>query len=127
MGDDVVELVRSYFQDGITPHELNGTNVVLIPKKNNPTEMGYLRPISLCNVLVKIISKVMANRMKGMLQSVVAENQSAFIPGRLISDNIMISYEVMHYLKKKRRGEEGVMAIKLDMSKAYDRIEWDYL
>ncbi|KAL8107925.1 hypothetical protein AgCh_024360 [Apium graveolens] len=62
-----------------------------------------------------------------MLDSVVAENQRAFIPGRLITDNIMISFEIMHYLKRKRRGKEGYMALKLDMSKAYDHVEWDYL
>lgn len=123
VGNDIVVMVRKFFQDGVMPANLNDTNVVLIPKKKNPTTMGELRPISLCNVLVKIITKVMANRMK----EVVSENQSVFVPGRLISDNIMISYEVMHYLKRKRRGNEGDMALKLDMSKAYDRIEWDYL
>ncbi|XP_074323088.1 uncharacterized protein LOC141660030 [Apium graveolens] len=62
--------------------------------------------------------------MKNLLDGIVSENQSAFIPGRLISDNIMVSYEVMHCLKRKRRGNEGYMAMKIDMSKAYDRIEW---
>lgn len=89
--------------------------------------MGDLRQISLCNVLAKIITKVVANRLKSTLESVVSENQSAFMAGRLISDNVMVSYEVMHYLKRKRRGRDGQMALKVDMSKAYDRIEWDYL
>lgn len=100
---------------------------MLIPKKKNPSVIGDLRPISLCNVLVKVITKVLANRMKNLLEGVVSESQSAFIPGRLISDNIMVSFELMHYLKRKRRGKEGSMALKLDMSKAYDRIECGYL
>lgn len=107
--------------------DLNNTNVVLIPKKKSPVEITNLRPISLCNVLVKIITKVMANRMKDYLKDIISETQSAFVPGRLISDNFLISYEVMHYLKRKRRGNEGFMALKLDMAKAYDRIEWSYL
>lgn len=127
VGKDVVNLVRRYFAEGDMPHGLNDTNIVLIPKKKYPVNIGYLRPISLCNVLTKVITKVMANRMKGFLQGVVSENQSAFIPGRLISDNILISYEVMHHLKRKKRGKEGYMALKLDLSKAYDRVEWPYL
>lgn len=85
--------------------------------------MGDLRPISLCNVLVKIITKVMVNRLKDLLTDIVAANQSAFIPGKLISDNILVSYEVMYYLKRKIRGKKGFMALKLDMSKAYGRVE----
>lgn len=64
----------------------------------------------------------MANRMKGFLKDIISESQSAIIPGRLISDNILISYEVMHYLKRKKRGKDGFMALKLDMIKPYDRI-----
>lgn len=123
----VTNMVKKFFVDGDMPTNLNNTTMVLIPKKKCPMRMTELRPISLCNVLVKIITKVIANRMKGMLESVVSENQSAFIPGRLISDNVMISYEVMHYLKRKRGGKEGCMALKIDTSKAYDRIEWGYL
>lgn len=62
-----------------------------------------------------------------MLNSVISENQSAFMSGRLISDNMMIAYEVIHFLKRKRREKVRYMALKLDMNKAYDRIKWSYL
>lgn len=127
VGKEVVNMVRDFFLTGELIDGINETNIVLIPKKNNPVVVGDLRPISLCNVLMKVITKVIANRLKELLGRVVSDTQSAFVPGRLISDNIMISYEVMHYLKRKTRGKEGYMAIKLDMSKAYDRIEWDFL
>ena len=122
-----MELTRQFFESGDIMEGLNETNLVLIPKKKNPSTVTELRPIALCNVLMKIITKVLANRLKEVLNTVVSDAQSAFIPGRLISDNIMVSYEVMHYLKRKRFGKEGFMALKLDMSKAYDRIKWDFL
>lgn len=95
----MLKLVQEFFMTGVIKLGLNETNIVLIPKKKNPTVIGELRPIALCNVLMKIITKVLANRMKELLGDVVSDTQSAFIPGRLISDNIMISYEIMHYLK----------------------------
>lgn len=97
VGSDVVEMVRHFFLTGDMTQGLNETNIVLIPKKKNPTVIGELRPISLCNVITKIITKLISNRIKWMLNEVVSENQSAFIPGRLITNNIMISFEVMHY------------------------------
>uniref|UniRef100_A0A803PJ82 Reverse transcriptase domain-containing protein n=1 Tax=Cannabis sativa TaxID=3483 RepID=A0A803PJ82_CANSA len=89
--------------------------------------MADLRPIALCNVIYKVITKVMANRMKPLMDKIVADMQSAFIPGRLITDNILVSFEILLYLKRKRKGKEGYIALKLDMSKAYDRIDWPYL
>lgn len=62
-----------------------------------------------------------------MLPSVVHESQSGFVPGRLITDNIFLAYECFHYLRKKKTGKDGFLGLKLDMSKAYDRVEWNYL
>ncbi|XP_060972631.1 uncharacterized protein LOC133038482 [Cannabis sativa] len=126
VGHDVIEFVRVFFDTGVISDGLNDTHIVLIPKKKNPTQMSDMRPISLCNVLYKIASKVVANRMKGILDIAISETQSAFVSGRLISDNFMVAFEVMHYLKRKTNGRQGYMALKLDMSKAYDRVEWGF-
>ncbi|XP_060960190.1 uncharacterized protein LOC115703873 [Cannabis sativa] len=123
VSNDPITLVKNFFVIGSFPRELNHTNIVLIPKKKHPESMSDLRPISLCNVLYKIISKVLVNRFKDVLPVVISNHQSAFLPGRLISDNIMVAFEIMHYLKRKRVGKDGFMALKLDMSKAYDRVE----
>ncbi|KAL8130847.1 hypothetical protein AgCh_006963 [Apium graveolens] len=127
VGKDIIKAIKEYFATGDLLQSVNDTNIVLIPKKKNPTVIGELRPIALCNVLMKIITKVMANGLKEVINDVVSETQSAFISGRLISDNIMTAYEVMHYLRCKKVGKDGFLALKLDMSKAYDRIEWDFL
>ncbi|KAM6561714.1 hypothetical protein CsatA_030953 [Cannabis sativa] len=127
VGKDITTLVQRFFSCGEFPDYLIHTNVVLIPKKSHPESMNELRPIALCNVTYKILSKVLANRLKGILTQVISETQSPFLPGRLITDNILISYEIMHYLKRKQKGKQGFMAIKLDMSKAYDRVEWGFL
>ena len=65
--------------------------------------------------------------MQELLHLIVGENQSVFILGHFITDNVMVSYEIMHHLKRVRRGQDEFMALKLDMSKAYGRIEWGYL
>ena len=102
------------------PASLNATNIALIPKGNEQRNMRDWRPIALCNVLYKVLSKVLANRLKLVLQKCISDNQSAFVPGRSILDNAMVAIEVVHYMKLKTKGKQGNVALKLDISKAYD-------
>uniref|UniRef100_A0A803QPF5 Reverse transcriptase domain-containing protein n=1 Tax=Cannabis sativa TaxID=3483 RepID=A0A803QPF5_CANSA len=117
------EVCKALFQ----MHPDKSTGLDGMTPVKNPSSMTDLKPISLCNVLYKIISKVLANHLKEVLPQLISTNQSTFVHGRLITDNIMISYEVMHYLKRKSRGKEGFMTLSLDFSEAYDRVEWQFL
>ncbi|KAF7148704.1 hypothetical protein RHSIM_Rhsim03G0167500 [Rhododendron simsii] len=127
IGDDVFNAIRSFFQDGVMPAEMNQTNVTLIPKVSNPEGMNHLRPISLCRFIYKIISKVLANRLQPYMNEIITEHQSAFIPGRQIQDNIIVAHEVFHFLRNKKVGSKASLAVKLDLNKAYDRVCWDFL
>ena len=89
--------------------------------------MPDYRPISLSNVVSRIVSKVLANKVKGILPNIISNAQSAFIPNRLITDNTAVAYEMLHRLRNKRQWKVGHMAIKLDINKAYDRVEWEFL
>ena len=74
-------------------------------------------------MVARIISKVIANRLKLILPNVISNAQSAFVPNRLIIDNTIVAFEVLHRMRNKRSGEKGQMAVKLNISKAYDRVE----
>ena len=126
LGDSLVTEVLDAVNNCKIPDGWNDTTIVLIPKVNNPTMVSQFRPISLCNVVYKVISKMLANILRGILLDIISDHQSAFVPGRLIIDNILIAYESIHRIKKKC-GKRGLCVIKLDMHKTYDRVEWNFL
>ena len=104
----MIKIVINILNSNAPITELNKTNITLIPKINNPSKISEFRLISLCNVSYKIVSKFLANRLKPLLSAIIFENQSAFIPSRLITDNVPIAFEIMHYLKKKKGWQGGV-------------------
>lgn len=107
--------------------DVNYTFITLIPKVSDVKKVGEFRLISLCNVIYKIVAKVLANRLKSTLPHVISPNQSAFILGRLITDNIVIAYETLHTMTTKCKGNNRCMALKLDTNKAYDQVDCDFL
>ena len=127
MGGEIALLVIDVLNYGVMPANLNLTHIALIPKVTNPTCVTEFRPISLCNVLYKLISKLLANRLKRVLPCLITPTQSAFVPDRLITDNILAAYETLYTMHTRIKGKKGFMAVKLDMSKAYDRVEWGFL
>ncbi|KAH9769616.1 reverse transcriptase domain-containing protein [Citrus sinensis] len=106
---------------------LNHTYIALIPKLQNPRKVTNFWPISLCNVIYRIVAKTLANRLKQILDTIISPTQSAFIPNRLITDNVIIGYECLNKIRQSRGKKYGLVALKLDISKAYDRIEWNFL
>ena len=125
--DDICGAVLDCLNNFKIPREINCTNITLIPKVKSPELISDFRPISLCNVVYKIVSKVLANRLKAILPYVISENQSVFQVGGVITDNIFMAFETLHYMKHHKKGKSGFMALKLDMSKADDRVEWIFL
>ena len=126
-GECITKAVLDFLNFGIVPPKFNETHVILIPKIKNPTKITQYRPISLSNVISRLASKVIANRLKRFLPKIISEHQRAFMSECLIVDNILVAFESMHHLNQKRNGKNGEMALKLDMSEAFDRVEWNCL
>jgi hypothetical protein len=120
---EVCNVVLDFVSSGKFVNSINNAHIVLIPNKKSPTRATYYRPISLYNVLYKLMMKVLANRLKKVLPSIISPNQSAFIPRRRINDNIIVAFEALHTMSTRLKCRKGFMALKLDMNKAYDRVE----
>ncbi|KAL0005366.1 hypothetical protein SO802_012927 [Lithocarpus litseifolius] len=125
-GKSVIETVRKVFETGAVPAFLNTTLITLIPKHSGAITLGSYRPISLCNTIYKIISKVIVARLRPYLGKIISPMQAAFVPGRKGVDHAIIVQELLHSLSLKK-GKRGFMAVKIDLEKAYDRIEWSFV
>lgn len=124
--DSLVEMVRGAFHSGEFPASINHTLLVFLPKVPCPESFKQFRPISLCTVVYKIITKVLVNRLRPMLNDLIAPFQATFIPGRQAADNIMVAQEIIHTIRRSK-SKNGLMALKIDLEKAYDRVRWDFL
>jgi hypothetical protein len=108
-----------FFVTGQIPEGGNDTAIILIPKIDQPETLKDFRPISLCTVIYKIIAKCMVNRLRPILGDIVSINQSAFVPGRLITDNALVAFECLHFIEHNKNLDKNFCAYKLDLSKAY--------
>lgn len=126
VGNDVIKAVTSFFNFGNMPKEVNNSLIILIPKISNPSSMDHYRPMSLCNVIYKIISKLLVNKIRPLLHKIISPCQSAFVPDRWIAENQVIVQEMLHSFKT-RKVKTGLMAIKLDLQKAYDKVNWKFI
>lgn len=124
-GGDFVTAVKSFFDTGFLPKEINSTILALIPKKNDAIYMKDYRPISCCNVIYKVISKLLANRMKIIIPLFISLNQSAFVKDRLLMENVLLASELDKSYHKDSVSER--CAVKIDVSKVFDSVQWTFL
>ncbi|XP_062014434.1 uncharacterized protein LOC133730954 [Rosa rugosa] len=129
------DTVRSIIHEAALQHQstssllqvMNQSHLALIPKVKAPVTASQFRPIALCNFSYKILTKILVNRLKTFMPCLITENQSAFVSDRQIQDNIIVAHEIFHHLKLSKSGDNYAFGLKLDMNKAYDRIEWNFL
>ncbi|GJT83821.1 RNA-directed DNA polymerase, eukaryota, reverse transcriptase zinc-binding domain protein [Tanacetum coccineum] len=124
-GNDICKAVKDFFKTNKLLGEVNATLITLVPKVQNPSKVSEYRPIACCNVVYKCISKIITNRITGCLDKLVSINQSAFVPGRLIQDNLLITQELLKGYNSKSGPPR--CALKIDIAKAYDTVDWNFL
>ncbi|KAK4262491.1 hypothetical protein QN277_028046 [Acacia crassicarpa] len=121
VGSAVCDFVKKVFKREVSLQQANQTLISLIPKRESVESVSHFRPISLCTVHYKCITKVLAMRLRGVMKDLISPFQSSFIKGRCIQDNILVGQEILHIMGKNR-SKKGLMAMKIDLEKAYDRI-----
>jgi mannosylglycoprotein endo-beta-mannosidase len=125
VGKDVTCAVKDFFSSGRLLKEVNATAIALIPKVPNPSKLKEFRPISCCNTIYKCIAKILANRIKPLLPHLVGEQQTAFVEGRRIRDNILLAQELLRNYHRNQGTPR--CALKVDFMKAYDMVRWDFI
>eukprot|EP00253_Pinus_taeda_P001849 PITA_01849 len=121
---DYIRMVKNVFQKHKMGDNTKSSHLAFIPKDLNPLSFDRFRPISLCNVSYKIVTKILANRLKKLLPHLILENQGGFVPRRQIMDNVILIQEAIHNsISRKERG----MIIKLDMANAFDTVNHHFL
>ena len=126
VGESMVAFVQEFFTNGKLLKAMNFAHVVLIPKTGGADSFDKFRPISLCNFSFKVVTRIITARLRGHLDKMISPFQSAFVPGRWTAENTIVAREVVTTLKRKQ-GKGGLLGIKIDMSKAYDRVEWSFV
>ncbi|XP_021745336.1 uncharacterized protein LOC110711266 [Chenopodium quinoa] len=126
VGTEVSRVVLSFFSTGCLLKEINASLLVMLPKVDTPELASQFRPISLCNTIYKCIAKCKVNKMKTLLPSLITKYQHAFVPERYMEDNVLLSHELLHMINTNK-GRADKAAIKIDMSKAYDRLNWTFI
>jgi len=121
---DIINVIQCFYETGYIPRGCNASFITLIPKKESPISLGDYRPISLVGCVFKLIAKILANRLKGVLENVIDMKQFAFLSGGGLLDSVLIANEMVDYLRKDR--VKGVI-VKVDYEKAYDSVEWNFL
>jgi hypothetical protein len=124
VGPDLLQMVENTRITGKIVGSLNSTFLVLIPKESNPLSYSDFRPISLCNLIYKLISKVISNRIKPFLERRLSAEQLGFLRGRRIQDAIGAAHEGIHSIKKYK---QKALVMKLDLKQAFDCIDWEFL
>jgi hypothetical protein len=124
VGLDLLQMVEDTRTSGKIVGSINSTFIVLIPKESNPLSFSDFRPISLCNLIYKLISKVISNRIKPLLERSLSAEQLGFLRGRRIQDAIGAAHECIHSIKKKN---QKALVLKLDLKQAFDCVDWEFL
>ena len=123
----MADAVLTCLNTGSIPPSINQTFITLILKVKSLVRVSEYRLIALCNILYKLISKVLANRLEKILPCVIFESQSAFQSNKAILDNILVAFETLHHIKSQKSRKMVFIVMKLDMSKVHDQVEWKYL
>ena len=126
VGTSVVNEVFKVFQSSTMPSHLNETLITLIPKHLWADCLAAFRPISLCNTVYEVVTKIIVKRLRPFLPKLISPLQTAFVPGRMGLDNMIIAQEIIHTMTLKK-GKTGFMAIKIYLEKTYDRLEWHFI